>query len=93
MNTRKRYQLPAKLKAEILKTARELNASYEKPVQLKTLTDLFGHKIPLTERRQRDIVAELLDSHKIDRVRLNRKVVDLTEPAKPEAAKPEAANT
>ena len=85
MNTRKRYQLPAKLKAEILKTAKELTL-YGKPVQTKTLTDLFGHKIPLTERRQRDIVAELLDKHKIDRVRI-KKVVDLTEPAKPAPAK------
>jgi hypothetical protein len=72
--------MPAKLKKEILKAARELEA-YGKPVTCKTLTDLFGHRMPLTERRQRDLVAELLDSHKINRVRITRKVVDLTEPA------------
>lgn len=86
MNTRKRYQLPAKLKAEILKTAKEITA-YGKPVQTKTLIDLFGHKIPMHPRRQRDIVAELLDRHKVHRVKIEKKVVDLTEPAKPAPAK------
>ncbi|CAB5195019.1 hypothetical protein UFOVP178_50 [uncultured Caudovirales phage] len=86
MNTKKRYQMPAKLKKEILKAAREIEA-YGQPVTCKTLTDLFGHRMPLTERRQRDLVAELLDSHKINRLRITRKVVDLTEPAKPAPAK------